>query len=410
MSNFLSGTPLGGFFFDPSQDQADQLAALREAGNLYANAPNANLQPVSYSGMAGPQAQMSPTTVNQNAMAGIQTNPAYTADISSQIAALNQLRDQGGMNATDRANLAQIQTGANNQEEAQRQSIMQQANMRGMATGGNNLVSQQLANQNAQNQAAQQGLQVAGMAQNRALQAGGQGAALAQQQQSQQYQQQAQAAQAANQIAQYNAQALNSANQYNTGLRQQTGAANAQAANQQSLMNNYTIPQSQYSNTMNKISGQANAQSGIAGAYGQQAQLGATQQGGLWGGAAQLGGSYLMGKGLGGALGSSGGAAAGGGAAASEAEGLDAGLGTGAEMAAFAAYGGKIPGRARYPGNSYLNDSVSMRTSPGEVIIPRQLAEEGSEPEIGHFAKTAPYVDQNKEAMLSALKSLRGKK
>jgi hypothetical protein len=51
-----------------------------------------------------------------------------------------------------------------------------------------------------------------------------------------------------------------------------------------------------------------------------------------------------------------------------------------------------------------------MRASPGEVVIPRQLEEEGTEGQIGHFAKTAPYVNQNKEAMLAALKSLRGVK
>ena len=407
LSELLDKTPLGGVLYDPKPSQDAQLAALQQAGNLYSGVPDAATKPVTYTGMSGATPQMQASLVGQNAMSNIQNDPKYAQNTQSQIAALNQLRDQGGFNSVDKANLMAIQNQANQQEQSQRNSILQGAAMRGMSSNASNLALQQMANQNAQNQSAQQGLEIAGMGQNRALQAGGMSADLSQGAQAQQFNQQAQQAAAANAIAQNNAASLNQAAQYNTGLNMQTGLANAAAANQQSTMNNFTQPQQNFQNSFAKASGQAGAQSGVAGAYGQQAAQGAAQQGGMWGGLAQLGGAYMGMKGLQSLAPAvaSAGTAAGAAATSAAPEAAEA-----AEVAAVAAaHGGKIPGKARYHGDSYGNDTASIALSPGEVVIPRSLEESGTEKQIGHFAKNAPTVAHEKEAMLAALKSLRGK-
>lgn len=42
----------------------------------------------------------------------------------------------------------------------------------------------------------------------------------------------------------------------------------------------------------------------------------------------------------------------------------------------YAATGGMVPGHAPVPGNSYANDSVSARLSPGEIVLPRSVTED----------------------------------
>lgn len=46
--------------------------------------------------------------------------------------------------------------------------------------------------------------------------------------------------------------------------------------------------------------------------------------------------------------------------------------------------GGKVPGEASVPGNSYENDTVHARLSPGEIVIPRNILES---PRAGDLAK-----------------------
>ena len=39
--------------------------------------------------------------------------------------------------------------------------------------------------------------------------------------------------------------------------------------------------------------------------------------------------------------------------------------------------GGLVPGRAAVPGDSPTNDTVAARLSPGEVVLPRTVAQAG---------------------------------
>lgn len=48
---------------------------------------------------------------------------------------------------------------------------------------------------------------------------------------------------------------------------------------------------------------------------------------------------------------------------------------------AYASTGGQVPGRARVDGDSYANDTVNARLSPGEIVLPRSVAEDEDAPE-----------------------------
>ncbi len=50
--------------------------------------------------------------------------------------------------------------------------------------------------------------------------------------------------------------------------------------------------------------------------------------------------------------------------------------GLGAIGAKFFAEGGKIPGEAEVPGDSYANDKVPAMLSPGEIVVPRSKAKD----------------------------------
>jgi hypothetical protein len=43
---------------------------------------------------------------------------------------------------------------------------------------------------------------------------------------------------------------------------------------------------------------------------------------------------------------------------------------------AFAASGGQVPGHASVPGDSYANDTVQARLSPGEIVLPKSVTDD----------------------------------
>lgn len=110
----------------------------------------------------------------------------------------------------------------------------------------------------------------------------------------------------------------------------------------------------------------------MAGQLGSQADAFGAEMSGLYGAGAAGADAAAAGD-------AAGFGAAGGGAAA---EG-------GASAAALLAYkGGIIPGQDQYRGDSPKNDTVKARVSPGEMVIPRTVVEEGPE-SIQKFALEA---------------------
>jgi hypothetical protein len=167
-------------------------------------------------------------------------------------------------------------------ERGQREAILQNAQARGVAGSGLELAQSMLAQQQASNRAAQQGLDVASMAQQRALQAILQGGQLGGQIRGQDFEEQARVAAAKDAIAQFNAQnqqqvnlansaARQQANMFNLGLKQDVANANTNIRNQQEMYNK-GLHQQDFENRYRKAGGVAGGYNNLASLYGNQAQ------------------------------------------------------------------------------------------------------------------------------------------
>lgn len=226
---------------------------------------------------------------------------------NAQKAALQQLGgivNAGGSTAINQANLLNNVQQTNQAMQAARGGIEQNAQQRGVSGGGLEFISKLMnEQQNAQNanlgatNAAADNARLALQAMTNQGQLGGQ----LQGQSNQMAQSQAQAAQ---QVAEYNSQLQSAANQYNTQNANSAQAANLTNAQNIGNMNtqnmntrtqyNAGLPQQQYQDEMQKAAG-------LAGAYGNMANLKQQQAasqnqfvGGLIGAGATLGGDYMM--------------------------------------------------------------------------------------------------------------------
>jgi hypothetical protein len=101
----------------------------------------------------------------------IQSDPNLKAKQMSQLSALDEIQKSGGMTAGDRANWNKLQMDVNSADAGRRGAIQQGMAMRGMASSGNSLLAQLQGAQDATNTQSQASGQVAGMAQQRALDA-----------------------------------------------------------------------------------------------------------------------------------------------------------------------------------------------------------------------------------------------
>lgn len=291
-------------------------------------------------------------------MGTISVDPAYKATQMDQLAALSNLAKNGGHNAASDAELARIEANEQQNARGQRGAVMQNANARGVGGSGAELVAQLSANQNAQNNQNAQDLGVLGNEANTAINAGTAASNIGSNLENTDYAQAANKAQAQDAINRFNSANRTANSQYNTGT--------ANAAQQY----NTGLEQTGYQNKVQKQAGIAG--SNMAGVnYNQaQANMGAQQAGNLLGGGAKLGAAALM-----------------------------------------ASTGGKVPGAAPFKGDTTLNDIVPIQASPGEVVVPRTLAKAGTGGQIVNFVKHPPNNSMNdKEAMLSALQSIRRKR
>lgn len=210
---------------------------------------------------------------DSSAMNGITLDPKLK---QAQMEALSQLQDIGqnkGLTAMDRAQLAQIQSDEATQARGAREAILNNAAARGMGGSGLELMSQMKNAQDAATRQSARDTSVAGMAQQRALQAIQQAGALGGQIQGQDFEQQARIAAANDAINQFNTQNKNQAMLYNTGARNDAqkfnlqkeldvNKANTDIRNQQAQAN-AAAKQQVAQNAMNKASGISGAQNAV---------------------------------------------------------------------------------------------------------------------------------------------------
>lgn len=278
--------------------------------------------------------------IGQNALAGANGSQAGQ---QAQEAAIGQLQQQasGQLNAADKASLYQALGRQGEQNRGQQAAIQQQAAERGNTNSGTAMASALAAQQATQEAGANAGVDVAGQAANRALQAAGQEGQLGAGLNEQTLQQQQMVGGAQNAINAQNAAATNRANEF--------GANAANNMNQFNESNqigadqfNAGLQQQQFQNNLNLANGKAGAA---------QAQETADNQ--------------MLGNVVGG-LGSFG-------AAAMGSDGISGkGLARGGEVGSTLKTGGKVPGKAQVPGDSYTNDTVAAKLSPGELVISRE--------------------------------------
>jgi hypothetical protein len=225
--------------------------------------------------------EFTPAELNLPTVSGTEmANVKYPEEMKQiEMESLRQLQDisaSKGMDAQAKYAYEQAQQEAAQQEQAQRGAIENQMARRGMADSGMAAVSQQMAMQNAQNQAGRVASQQAAEAQRRALEALTQGTALAGKMGSREMEQANLAAQAQDRINQFNTgqmtsqqmqnwQAQNNAALQNLQGRNQTNQANVGIANQQ-MQANAGIPEKIRNMQISQITGQQTGQQAIGNA------------------------------------------------------------------------------------------------------------------------------------------------
>ena len=172
-----------------------------------------------------------------SAFSNISVDPRLKDMQMGSISALDDIIKGGGLNDQDRANLARIQSETAQADRGRREAILQNLGARGMSGSGQELLAQLSSSQAASDRSSQAGLDVAGQAQARALQAIQNQGTMAGNLRSQDYGEQQQLAAAKDAISKFNAgnsmagNLANAASQNQFALQQANMNQNAQQFN-----------------------------------------------------------------------------------------------------------------------------------------------------------------------------------
>jgi hypothetical protein len=180
------------------------------------------------------------STVDGTEMDNVSTDPRLKEQQMASLSALKELADGGGMTAADKANLSRVQNQAAQADKGRRDAIMMGMGRRGMGGSGMELLAQLDSSQAATDRQSEEGLNIAGMAQDRALQALMQGGSLAGNIRGQDFGEQSRVAEARDAIAKFNAQNANSNSQFNAGQTQQNNQFNTGNSLQTDMYNRDT--------------------------------------------------------------------------------------------------------------------------------------------------------------------------
>ena len=197
----------------------------------------------------------------ESQMSDISVDPRLKNQQMAAMGALDEVIQGGGMTAQDTANLNRIQDQAATADRGRREAIMQNMNQRGMGGSGLELLNQLQSSQAATTQQGQQGLDVAGMAQQRALNAVMNQGQMAGQMRGQEFGEQSDIARAQDAINRFNTANQMGAREFNVGGRQNTANMGTDIRNQAKRYN-AGLPQQQFQNQMDQAAarGQARGQ------------------------------------------------------------------------------------------------------------------------------------------------------
>ncbi len=262
IGDFLSGG-------NQSRSAAAQQAAVDQLSSLQlpdVSEMQLQLESMVQQGIITPE-QAQTYLAQQSEMNNIQTDPALHQAQMEALAGLQDISSNKGLTASDRAQLQQIQTQEDTASRGAREAILQNAQQRGMGGSGIELLQQMQNQQDSATRKSQRDLDVAGMAQNRALQALQQAGQLGGQIQAQDFGQQSQIAGANDAINKFNTQnqqsvslentkSKNIAQAQNLAEKQRIADANATLKNSQQQYNK-ELEQKQFENAYKKAGGVA---------------------------------------------------------------------------------------------------------------------------------------------------------
>lgn len=318
---------------------------------------------------------------DRNAYDQIANNPLYAAAQENALAQLQRVGEEGGLTAVDDAQLQDIKDEQNATARGRNEAVMQNLRERGVAGGGLELQAKLANEQDAADRASREGLDVAALAQQRALQAMMGAGEMASNMEQNDWQQQAAHAESQNAIDAANAQMTNQARQFNVtnnnaaqaanlGEKQRISDTNVGTGNEEKVYNSQ-LHQQQFENEM----GKASAKAGIYNQWGNsEAQEQAQKKGfknAITAGLIQTGANALS-KGMAGNF------------QPAQPGSMQANGGSTDPYKRYAsinslpgaAHGELIDGEPVVPGDDPANDTELRRVSPGEAIIPRTVVDE----------------------------------
>lgn len=215
-------------------------------------------------------------------MNGITLDPNLKKAQMDALTSLQDISSSGGMTTMDKANLSRIQSEEDAAARGSREAILQNAQARGMGSSGLELMSQMQNQQASVGRRAQRDLDVAGMAQQRALEALMQSGNMAGSMRGQDFSEQSQVAQANDEISKFNTankqqvnlmnvNARNAAQAENLNNKQGIHNANVGTRNQQQQQK-LDLAQQQFNNQLSKRGGQSGVATTNAQIQGQNSQ------------------------------------------------------------------------------------------------------------------------------------------
>jgi hypothetical protein len=291
--------------YQQSQDQAANREAIKRQMDLINSVPLPVLKeyyPELYKQavILNPQLEKD-ISAGPSAMESISMDPKLRQAQMNALARLEDIGTQGGMNAQDRARLAQIESEQAANVQGATGAIQQQMSTRGLSGGMSELVQKQLAAQQSANRAAQQGMDVKAQAEQRALDAIMQSGQLGGNIRGQDFGEQERIAQAKDLINRFNVEGSRGVQSRNVSGQNQAQFQNAQIAQQvanlsteaqnQAQQRNLGLSQQQYENRLRKAGAQIPVmQSGL-----QNQIAGQQQRNQMIGGLVQAGAQYMGG-------------------------------------------------------------------------------------------------------------------
>lgn len=392
----------GGKSSESSADLEKALQAIQAVQTPTADEMKYKVQQLVSAGKITPQ-QAKTFLQDPNALASLNIDQTGTNAQQQSISGLLSAANHGGLNPEEEAQMQQILQQLGTQEKGANDAALQNQAARGALTSGETLAAQLQNNQNATVNANQNATATAGQAYQQMLNELSQAGALGSGLQGQQNTQANTVGAATNAINQFNAAQQQGTENLNTTTNNNAQQANLQ--NEQGISNQNVGNANQYSQYQAQLpqqiyQDQLQKASAEAGAYGNQAnnasQQGA-QQASLIGNIIGTGGQVAA-AGFGkpvapttGAAGYSSGYAPP--ASANTEQYAPPGYSMGGEIRNYL-NGGSVGGRAPVSGNSPKNDIVPARLSPGEIVLPRTIAQNPQEANVMDFLNR---VRQKKE-------------